>query len=69
MGLGPLKKELESIDQELESAMLQLSETTQRVDDLLADFSLDTGAAPRAPSPSIAPFDRSSPFEPDAEDE
>ena len=48
MGTGPLKKELESIDQELESAMLRLSESTQRVDDLLADYNADDGGGRRA---------------------
>ncbi len=50
MGIEPLKKELESIDQELESAMLRLAETTQRVDDFLADYQAGDGGERRAPA-------------------
>ncbi len=53
MSLEPLKKELESIDLELESAMQLLSETSQRVDDLLADFSADEATAARARRPPL----------------
>lgn len=69
MSIEPLKKELESIDQELEIAMLHLSETTQRVDDLLADFSAE-GTAPRhTPAGSSERFDPSASAESDAENE
>ena len=50
----PLKKELESIDQELELAMAQLSESTQRVDEILAGFSADETAEPRERKPTLA---------------
>ncbi len=53
MSTEPLKKELESIDLELELAMAQLSETTQRVDDLLADFSADNPPAARERKPPL----------------
>lgn len=49
MGTEPLKKELESIDQELESAMLRLTETTQRVDELLADYTSTEGGERKPP--------------------
>jgi len=66
MSLGPLKKELESIEQELEAAMLDLSATTERVDALLADFS---SAPRRTPPAPIEHFESSAAPEPDAEDE
>jgi len=47
MSLDPLKQALESIDQELELAMAQLTETSQRVDDLLADYNADVPSTPR----------------------
>jgi hypothetical protein len=50
MSIEPLKKELESIDQELEAAMLRLAETTQRVDDLLADYTAGDGEDRKAPA-------------------
>lgn len=53
MGLEPLKKELESIDQELETAMLHLSETTQRVDEILSDFSGDGETRSRVRKPPL----------------
>jgi hypothetical protein len=55
MSLGPLKKELEAIEQELEAAMLDLSATTERVDALLADFS--AGGERRAPAAPIEHFE------------
>ena len=47
MSLDPFKKELEAIDQDLEIAMSHLSESSQRVDDLLADFNADRPSAAR----------------------
>lgn len=66
MSLGPLKKELETIEQELEAAMLDLSATTERVDALLSDFSSVPRRTPAAP---IEHFEPSASPEPDDSDE
>lgn len=66
MSTGPLKKDLEAIEQELEAAMLDLSATTERVDALLADFSATPRRTPAAP---IEHFEPSSLGGTDAEDE
>ena len=39
MEADPIKRALEAIDQELEDAMLNLSATNERVDELLIEFS------------------------------
>lgn len=54
MSFEPLKKELEAIDQELEAAMIDLSATTDRVDQLLAEFS---DGVPRRPAAPAEPFE------------
>ncbi len=66
MSLGPLKKDLEAIEQELEAAMLDLSATTERVDALLSDFSSVPRRAPVAPVEHLEP---SASPEPDDSDE
>ena len=55
MGNEPLKKELETIDAELEAAMVHLTETSKRVDDVLADFNEDGEAKRPAPVVQLRP--------------
>jgi len=52
MEADPIKRSLEEIDRELEVAMSHLSDTNQRVDDLLNEYVSGELTVPRAESES-----------------